>query len=480
MLNQYGDVWAAARVDTERREESTKDGAVFTAKYLPDIKPYSWYAQARKAIEDSRFVVVMAPPGSGKTRGITIVEAARRLARDRKHRVGIFSKSKDKAENFMNAVASVLKSNKRLIADFGPFLDRTCDANTTKIRILGATGDETTPSVSNLGISGQAESLRFHTILMDDPIDLETAFSEVEVDKFIERMRNTFIPRLEPDGQLIIIGSRFGERDGYHWILNNPLFKGGAVVVQALTESGESVVPERWTRAHLEAIKAGLSAGADGEDVSTSIWNARYMQAPSGDGDRPLKMEYLEKKWTTAEPEGTIIALDPAYSLSNTADYTAAVALGKAAGSRDLILRGIMTGRVSAGHAELTKAFAEKHGTVYGVVETNNAKTLGNEMRNIGLHVQDLTSTANKKDKSRLGGLEAWFKRPVGSGTILLHESLRGSAEYRAMVQEYVYFPDGAHDHILDALSMALAHLGARPEYKEFLAVDYESLFGGG
>jgi hypothetical protein len=477
-MSYLADLAKEHAVKDDFRKAHTRDGTAFTARYMPDIKPFAWYAQARAVIDKARFVCVMAPPGSGKTRGITIVEGARRLAQDRKHRVGIFSKSKDKAENFMNAVASILKSNKRLIEDFGPFIDRTCDANTTKIRILGATGDETTPSVSNLGISGQAESLRFHTILMDDPIDLETAFSQVEVEKFIDRMRNTFIPRLEPGGQLVIIGSRFGELDGYHWILKNPLFKDGTCVVPALTESGESVVPERWSRAHLEAIRAGLSAGADGEDVSASIWNARYMQAPSGDGERPLKLEW--HKWTADEPSDIIVAVDPAYSTTTTADYTAAVAVGKAHGSPDLVVRGILTGRFSAGHAELTKAFADKHGTLYGVVETNNAKTLGNEMRSLGLRVTDLTSTANKKDKSRLGGLEAWFKRPQGSGTILFHESLRKSPEYRALVQEYVYFPDGAHDHILDALAMALSHIGARPTYKEFLPDDYAQLFGGG
>jgi hypothetical protein len=114
---------------------------------------------------------------------------------------------------------------------------------------------------------------------------------------------------------------------------------------------------------------------------------------------------------------------------------------------------------VASGHAQLISAWGRDNGARSGPVETNNAKTLGNELRNLGWGAIDVTARGDKI--FRIGALEPWFRRKRGDGAILLHERLRGTKEYAAFVQEYVYFPGATHDHILDALAQGVEYHGA-------------------
>jgi len=419
----------------------------FFKEFLPDITMYNWYKEPEKLIEREKYILILAPPGSGKTRRFTIGETVRRIALNRNERIGIFSKSQDKAKNYMTAIRKILK-RPSMEKEFGRFIDRETVANTQQIRVIGAIGDESTPSISNMGITGQAESLRLTTIIIDDGVDLETATSETEVEKFIRRMAYTFIPRLEPGGQMIVIGSRFGERDGYDWVLANRLFENGIFILPAIRD-GQSTIPERYSTEQLLRIKTGMEADEELGTLTASMWETRYQQNPTS--KRKVFGEGI--RWTEKYARNAIMVVDPAYS-GEGGDYTAMVVMGLAENGQDIIVEDIKIERIAIGHAEKIKAMWQAGRAGRVIVETNNARTLGNECRRKGIPVQDWISKGKKEE--RIGRLSVWFSRPEGAGAMLFRRSIAGTDAHRELIKEMAFFPNAAHDDVLDALATGM------------------------
>lgn len=455
------DLIAQAWQCAQERDSVLDDTRQFCERYLPDfITEYGWYHNADEIIKSHSHVLILVPPGWGKTRGLTVAESIRRIVKDRKHRVGLFSKSQAKSTNYMRAIAGVLKNNKTIIDDFGVFLDNSPDtiANTEKVIVLGAEETETTPTISNLGMSSQVESLRFDTMILDDAVDRETAFSEAEVSRFISQIKLTFLPRLEPGGQFIIIGSRFSAMDGYHWLLNNPLFRGGTFVTAALDENGNTTIPERFDTEYLLRVRDGLKATEEGDMVESSMdWDARYMQNPRAGSEMAFMLDWINEttnpdKWTSETPDGMTIGIDPAYSTAKTADYTGGVCIGMI--GKNPVLYDVMEAKISSGFAQTISSFRRRNNAVNTLVETNNAKTLGDELRGMGEPCRDIMARGNKL--MRIGNLQHYFKKTKDQGGLLFHTNLKSSPSWQTFLKEYIYFPEAKHEHILDALEMTM------------------------
>ncbi len=450
--------------NTHDYTEVLNDTRKFCEKYLPEyIHEFGWYHNADELIKTKSHVLILVPPGWGKTRGLTVAESIRRIVKDRTHRLGLFSKSQAKSSNYMRAIANVLKNNKDIIADHGVFIDSSPDvvANTEKVIVVGAEDTETTPTISNLGISSQVESLRFNTMILDDAIDRETAFSEAEVNHFMSRIKLTFLPRLEPDGQFIIIGSRFSALDGYHWLLKNPLFQDGTFVMAALDENGESTIPERFDTEYLLRVRDGLKSTEEGDMVESSMdWDARYMQNPSAGSEMAFMLDWISdtehpEKWIDDIPPYLTDGIDPAYSTAKSADYTGGVCIGMVGDNP--VLYDVMEAKIASGFAENIRDFRLKNNADISLVETNNAKTLGDELRHMGEPVRDLTARGNKL--MRIGNLQHYFKKSKEQGGLLFHNNLKNSPAWKTFIKEYIYFPNAKHEHILDAMEMTLTQV---------------------
>lgn len=440
----------------------------FCSRYLPEyIEEFGWYKEPDRMIQEGyeyaqatglkSYIALFVPPGWGKTRGVTVPIPAKRIAKDRTHRVGLFSKSQKKSENYMRATARILK-NPELVEDCGVFLDTSdlCVANTEKIIVLGAEDIETSPTITNLGMSSQVESVRFHTMILDDPIDREIAFSEAEVGHFISRMKNTFLPRLEPGGQMILIGSRFGLMDGYHWILKNPVFK--SFILPALDENEQTTCIERYSTEAVLQMRDGLRETEVGDIVESSgDWLARFMQAPMSGSEMAFQLDWIkeEEKWTDQEPEGKISGIDPAYSTAKEADYTGGVVVGML--GTNPVLYDVMGAKIASGYADNIARFRRDNESQKSLVEDNNAKTLPDELRKMGEPVMAITAKGNKK--MRIGNTEHYFRKTKEQGGLLFHERLKDNPAWQAFIREYIYFPNARHEHILDALEMALTYI---------------------
>jgi hypothetical protein len=387
----------------------------------------------------------------------------------------LVSKSESKAKNFMAVISNELKFNKKLQDDFGgPFYGKGLQWNTEKIKIIGSEGDEATPSLSNEGIKGQLESSRPTCIILDDPIDKETAFSASAVYDFLETMEMTVLRRLEPGGKLMLIAHRYCKGDGFDGdggLLNDFRFKDGAVVVPALDSDGNSTCPERWPNEKIDPLRF--------QEKTRYMWASEFMQNPMSREGCPFNVNWIlpptaanryqnANRWTDIRPPVLDMSIDPAYSDERKGDYSGIWV----AGQHPLDKFGIINYCLKK--MEISGKFSETYGDLFLMlnarrmfVEINNARTLGDAIREYlkpkGVSPTRIIDVSAKTGKvSRIGDLEPFFRNDPSMN--LSAKQFRMYWHYNLLDiyketgwdpfwNEYVNWNpliDG-HDHILDA-----------------------------
>lgn len=123
--------------------------------------------------------------------------------------------------------------------------------------------------------------------IIDDPIkNSEEAKSSTIKDKIIDWYDSTLVTRLEPDGAIILIQTRWAVDDLTGYILDNEPDEWTVLNFPALNENGESFFPERFTTEHYLRTK---------KNMSDYWWNALYMNNPISDGGMFFKPELIKK-----------------------------------------------------------------------------------------------------------------------------------------------------------------------------------------
>ena len=441
-------------------EHALQSDKAFIERYLPQFQYYNWYKEMDAMQGNYRLILI--PPGVGKStkwqiRALRMICRARYEAKGEPFdvRIGFFSKSKDKASNFMSVVANLMETNKKLIEDFGEFHDKKLEWNTEKIRVKDSRQDVATPTITNLGVSGQVESLRFHLIIADDPVDLETSLSPTETDKMDKRL-GIWLERLEPDAQLAIIGHRFTPNDFYTLVEERPGFE--RLILPAYDpETRTTICPERWPYDKFKTEKLDMLKAYEIE--------CHYQQKKVSMEDCAFRWEWFEGpdryQFIDEIPEGPgkRAYFDPAYSdaTKRGADYSAAIAACKFADG--VLITGMQRWKMSSGWSSRFCDFAKRHEASKLYPEVNNAQTLGTEMkeyiRRNRMSMMVLEFKSKGKKEFRIGELEP----PAKHGRIWFSEALMGTDGFKEFKTQWLMFPNYKYDDLLDALYYAVSDL---------------------
>lgn len=461
-------------------------------KSLTEMEQWGWYENVDKALCSKkpdgkpkyRFVMILVPPGWGKSYGYTIGYSLQQLCLDRGKKILLLSKSANRAKTFMGAIGRTLKKNQKIQRDFGgAFYNGDLVWNTESIKIQGSRDMEATYSIANQGFYSQIEGARPDLIICDDPLDLETAVSKKGVERFLNTFMSTVEARLEPGGQLLLITHRFTLNDGLDELLESNYFKedygGVAFVIPAIDPDGFSTCPKRWDQDEIDLMKVRKGR---------TVWQTEYMQNPVSRGDAPFQYEWVAPpsdnietlkfrnadKWVDILPKETYLSVDPAYTIEQRSDYTGMVALGPhPTDKHGLIITHMFAKRVAS---DFTSYYINTLDMVNGkkiLVETNNANTM---IESFDLkHFHKYTVIKARRDKAlRIGDLEVAFsaspsdKLEKGQYRLYFHVGLlnqisgiteRYGSEPRKIwdvfKDEYLsWTPDSdTHDHILDSLA---------------------------
>jgi len=181
-----------------------------------------------------------------------------------------------------------------------------------------------------IGVGGTMTGRGADLVIIDDPhTEQEAALAAHDpsvYDKSYEWYTSGPRQRLQPNGAIIIIATRWSERDLIGRVIQDSVERGrpdewDVVELPAIMPSGNSLWPEFWPLDQLEALK---------EELSPAKWNAQYQQQPTGEEGAIIKREWWNI-WTKEDPprcEFIIQAWDTAFTKNERSDFSACTTWG--------------------------------------------------------------------------------------------------------------------------------------------------------
>lgn len=303
------------------------------------------------------------------------------------------------------------------------------------------------PSITALGVEQATIGRRADEVICDDIVDEDWASSEVLRERLRTWFKKELLPRLEPEGRLVAVGTRWHFADLYAELLKEDIYQ--KIVCPAVTESNQVLWPERWPLERLLQIK---------NEIGSIMWAAQYLCNPTPMEGTVFKAEWLHYWHPTDESVNQRIyklppreklhvfqGWDLAISEDPSADWTVCVTLGIAQEGAVYVLDVDRNHLDFPAQVSRVKALADAwHPETIAIESNAYQRALPQWLRRGLLPVIQVKQTTDKIQ--RLTGLGPYFE----NGTIRVNISRED------LILEYLQFPKGEHDDILDALNLAL------------------------
>lgn len=309
-----------------------------------------------------------------------------------------------------------------------------------------------------IGVGGAVTGKGADLLIIDDPhSEQEAALAEVNpdiYDKTYEWYTSGPRQRLQPGGAIVVVMTRWSQRDLTAQVLKSAAQRGGeeweVIEFPAILPSGNPLWPEFWPPEELAALK---------EELPNSKWMAQYQQQPTSEASAIVKREWWQI-WEHDEPpacEFILMSWDTAFEKSQRADFSALTTWGIFYQPDDT---GVMRANIILLNAfrermefPRLKQVAIEQYTEWqpdGVIIEKKASgaPLIYELRAMGIPVQDFTPTKGNDKIARLNAVSDLF----ASGMVWYPNT----SWAEEVVDEVASFPAGEHDDYVDSASMAL------------------------
>lgn len=260
--------------------------------------------------------------------------------------------------------------------------------------------------------------------------------------------------RLQPNGAIIIVMTRWSKRDLTGQVIKNSEREGvdqwETIEFPAIMPSGNPVWPEFWSKTELEAIKAEIPVGK---------WEAQYQQNPTSEQGAIIKRS-LWKLWEKEDPpdvEYIIQSWDTAFEKGNRSDYSACTTWGvfhiennDGKWLPNIILLDAFKLRMEFPELKArTMAEFKRWNPDALIVEKKAAGApLIYELRAMGIPVQEFTPSKGNDKIVRVNAIADLF----ASGIVWAPDK-RWADE---LIEEVAAFPNGENDDLVDSTSQAL------------------------
>ena len=309
-----------------------------------------------------------------------------------------------------------------------------------------------------IGVGGAVTGKGADLLIIDDPhSEQEAALAEVNpdiYDKTYEWYTSGPRQRLQPGGAIVIVMTRWSQRDLTAQVLKSSAQRGGeeweVIEFPAILPSGNPLWPEFWPPEELSALK---------EELPNSKWMAQYQQQPTSESSAIVKREWW-RTWEKEEPpacEFILMSWDTAFEKTQRADFSALTTWGvfyqageDGAQQANIILLNAYRERMEFPRRKQVAIEQYKEWEPDAVIIEKKASgaPLIYELRAMGIPVQDFTPTKGNDKIARLNAVSDLF----ASGMVWVPN--RSWAE--EVVDEVASFPAGEHDDYVDSTSMAL------------------------
>jgi len=400
-------------------------------------------------------LIIEVPPRHGKSALATTKFPAWALGKYPSLKFIITSYAADLAEKFGQATKDIMLSS-----EYGVIFPETSLRKDTK-----AKGDWATTkngSYTAVGVGGPITGKGAHIAIIDDPVkNREEAESQTIRDKVWDWYTSTLYTRLEGDGAIIVIMTRWHQDDLVGRLLEQqaeaekdgrPHDKWEVIRLPAIAEEdepmrkeGDALWPDKFPLPTLSSIR---------ENVGVYDWASLYQQDPVSAAAQVFKKEHFQY-YTPEQLESKYLTyhtfIDPAISQKEKADNTVVLTIAKEANGPNIYRIREDAGHftptqtldlVFAHHAEFRsqinlETIAYQAALKYAILEEQ-------KRRQTYFTVNEIRSKTNKE--LRIRGLI-----PLYDAGVIWHK--RGDVEYE---RELLTFPSGRRDDRIDTMSMFL------------------------
>lgn len=398
----------------------------------------------------ARTKLVLMPRGSFKSTVVTVAHSIQQLIQDPKRTILISSETQANAIKFVSEIKNQLEVNPKFRGLYGDWVNRgnTWKANEFIIKprqgLFG--GKEASVTAGSLE-KGALVGMHYDTVILDDVVSRNNINSEEQISKTIEHYK-LLLSILNPDGEIIVVGTRWCHGDLYSWLQDpeGPEYEKVETFLRTAEDDfGNLLMPEILSREFLDQMRK-----TQGE----FIYTCQYLnKAISSDLNcfKDKDLRFYEKN-----PYGLIyfVTLDPAMSLKKGADYTGIIVNG-VDHRGDWYIQEAIQERMEPGDIieELFRIFNQYDpimcvGMEKFVLEKMLTKTLFEEMekRNCFVPINELPTNTRVSKEARIRALQPM----VEQHRIYLKK------DQTELYRQLLYFPQIKHDDVLDALKSQL------------------------
>ena len=307
-----------------------------------------------------------------------------------------------------------------------------------------------------IGVGGTVTGKGANLLIIDDPHseqEAALAASNPDVfDKVTEWYTSGPRQRLQPGGAIVIVMTRWAQRDLTGQVLKAAAARGGeqweVIEFPAIMPSGKPLWPEFWELSELEALR---------QELPNAKWQAQYQQNPVGNESAIVKRDWW-KWWETDTPpkcEYILQAWDTAFEKTQRADYSAGTTWGIFINDEDnstpnIILLNTYKKRVEWVELkkDVFKEYDEWEPDSVLIEKKATGAPLIYELRAMGIPVQEYTPSRGQDKIARLNSVSDI----IASGKVWLPRTQWAEE----LVDEVGSFPSGEHDDLVDSMTLAL------------------------
>ena len=306
-----------------------------------------------------------------------------------------------------------------------------------------------------IGVGGAVTGKGADILIIDDPhSEQEAAMAAVNpdvYDKVYEWYTSGPRQRLQPGGAIVIVMTRWAQRDLTGQVIKADAQRGGegweVIEFPAILPSGNPLWPQFWSLEELEALR---------EELPNAKWQAQYQQNPVGNESAIIKRDWWQW-WEENDPpqcEFILQSWDTAFEKTQRADYSAGTTWGVFThhkdNSKNIILLNTYKKRVEFPDLkkDVLREYNDFDPDTLIIEKKASGAPLIYDLRAMGIPVQEYTPSKGQDKIARLNSVSDI----IASGKVWVPRT-RWAEE---LVDEVAAFPSGEHDDLVDATTLAL------------------------
>lgn len=414
--------------------------------------------------------IFLLPRGHLKTTEITISYVIQRLLRDPNLRVLITNERLDNARSFLREIKGHFEKNEALRFLYGDQVNSDEKWTETQIVLSGRKKNIKEPSIQVGSLDVSLTSQHYDLIIADDLVSRNNIGTKEQMMKPKQYWKD-LQSLLEPDGTIIVVGTRWNFDDLYGDLLKLDGFV--RMIVGCYDENGLPIFPEKYTLQNLQD-KA--------KEIGSYDFSCLYLNNPVDDANADFKRSWFENRFKESDlvgkPMNIFVTMDNAPSTKKGTDFIGIVVNAVDEHNRWHLIwverfKGKTPNLINKIFELYNKFKPVKIGIEQKAFEDLIKPFLDAESRRRKEFpfVEELKDKGVRKEDRIRGRLQGRFE----SKSIFIKENPDDDTE--ALVDEAVRFPRGQYDDLLDALQYQ-DEIAYRPNSQDEDSNEDDGLYG--